>query len=149
MRPATYQTLSPITHAPIASAQTATAESRPSAASAPATMSVGSAGTGKPSCSRSTLKKTRLSPKGATEPSCRAAVRVTRKRLEPGFTGLPTVNRSWAGPGLVSTGILGKDRGHGVIDALLRFRTAHAIKTLVDRSVPQRLTGARVVKVHG
>src|SRR5579862_9959463 len=145
MRPATYQTLSPITHAPIASAQTPTAESRPSAASAPATMSVGSAGTGKPSCSRSTLKNTRLSPKGATEASCRAAVRVTRKRaasgrplpgaalrqapggLEPGYTGLMRSNGPRVRIGVVSTGVLGKDRGHGVIDALFRFGTTHAI----------------------
>src|SRR5262245_60308918 len=62
MRPARYQTRSPIVQAAKAAPKVAQAEIFPSTASAPATTSVGIAGTGRPICSISTLAKTSSSP---------------------------------------------------------------------------------------
>src|SRR5258706_258136 len=56
------QTASPIMHATNATPNTARGESSPSAASAPATTSAGTAGIGSPNCSSSTLAKTSASP---------------------------------------------------------------------------------------
>jgi len=70
LRPARYQLLSPMRQAATARANTADAGSRPFAARAPATTSVGTAGRGRPSCSSSTLRKIRLSPKGSR--TCRS-----------------------------------------------------------------------------
>src|SRR5258706_12425517 len=53
-------------HATKAKPNTARGESSPSAARAPATMSVGTAGIGSPSCSSSTFAKTSASPYSAT-----------------------------------------------------------------------------------
>ena len=61
-RPATYQAESPIMEAAKATPKTAGADSVPSTASAPATISVGIAGSGTPSCSSSTLAKINASP---------------------------------------------------------------------------------------
>src|SRR5882672_5791883 len=59
------QTASPTMHATKATPNTARGESSPSAASAPATTSVGTAGIGRPSCSNSTFAKTSASPYSA------------------------------------------------------------------------------------
>src|SRR5262245_27888272 len=57
-----YQPRSPIVQAANATPNVARAEIFPSTASAPATTSVGTAGTGRPTCSTSTLPNTRSSP---------------------------------------------------------------------------------------
>src|ERR1700756_1313022 len=66
MRPATYQERSAITQARSATANTATSDSLPSTAKAPATTSVGIAGIGNPICSMNTLPKTIASPYALT-----------------------------------------------------------------------------------
>ena len=59
-----YQAPSPAMQAAIARMNTAPAGSRPSAAMAPATMSVGSTGTGRPSWLHSTFRNMTLRPMG-------------------------------------------------------------------------------------
>ena len=61
-RPATYQSTSPMLAARKATQKIASAEDVPSAASAPATTSVGMAGSGRPIRSSSTLAKTNARP---------------------------------------------------------------------------------------
>src|SRR6185312_1429924 len=131
-RPARYQVLSPIRHALTASAATPAPDRRPSPASAPATIRVGTAGTGTPSCMSSTLRNTNSRPNGgATRASCGA-----RSRATIGLKG-------------DSGGVLGEDRGHRRVDALLRLGAAHPVQALVHRGVPQRLAALGVVHVDG
>src|SRR4029077_15726020 len=119
-RPATYHTASPIRQAPSARVNTAPAGSRPSPAIAPATISVGTAGTGRPSWSHRTLRNTKERPIGlVTVRSCPAAPTRTRKL-----------------PGLDPGGALGEDRRHGIVDALLCFRTARIEQALIGGGVP-------------
>ena len=61
-RPAQYHIASLSRHASSATSTTASSGSLPPAASAPATISVGTAGTGTPACSISTLKNTTSRP---------------------------------------------------------------------------------------
>src|SRR3984893_7261650 len=90
------------------------------------------AGTGSPSWSSSTLRNTTLRVKGleglATGGSCPAHARGTRN----------------AG----SAGVLGEDRGHRRVDLFLGFRAAHAVETLLDGRMPQRLTALGIVQIH-
>src|SRR6185437_10085037 len=131
-RPARYQALSPTRQAPTASAAAAAPERRPSAASAPATIRVGTAGMGTPSCMSSTLRNTNPKPNGgATGASCGA-----RGRATIGLKG-------------DSARVLGEDRGHRRVDALLRLGAAHPVQALVHRGVPQRLAALGVVHVDG
>src|SRR6185436_12525624 len=64
--PAAYHSVSPTTQAANATANSALSDSLPCAARAPATTSVGTAGSGRPTCSSSTLTKTSASPYCAT-----------------------------------------------------------------------------------
>src|SRR6266852_1433821 len=66
MRPPAYHRPSPMKQAANATPNTAAGESWPPAASAPATISVGTAGTGRPACSTSTLMKISSKPWRAT-----------------------------------------------------------------------------------
>src|SRR5580658_3664258 len=102
---------------------------RPPAASAPATIRVGTAGSGRPSCSSSTLRNSTPRPKGvATERSCSAAAAANKQTR--------------------SARVAAEDRSDRSVDALLRLRSAHAIEALIRRGVPQRLAAARIVEIH-
>src|SRR5204862_5298300 len=49
---------------------------------------------------------------------------------------------------LSPVGILVEDRRYRGVDSLLGLRATHAVQTLLDRGVPQRLPALRVVEIH-
>src|SRR5579863_2614673 len=134
-RPAAYQVASPMMQASSAAANTPAAGRRPAAASAPANSSAGRAGTGRPSCSSSTLPKIRPTP--SEPPMSRSCA-----------GRCACANCAAVGAVTVSTGILGEDRGDRGVDALLRVRAAGSGEILVHRCMPQRLVAAGVIQIH-